>query len=94
MVAGISVVAQGGGSRMSREVHVRFCERPKVKFLRPTHPYIPMAHGFVYLIAVVDWFSRRVLAWRLSITMEVGFCIEALEEALARHGRPDILNTD
>src|SRR3954451_20210767 len=52
--------------------------------------YIPMARGFVYLTAVVDWFNRRVLAWRLSITMEVGFCIEALEEALARYGRPDI----
>jgi putative transposase len=56
--------------------------------------YIPMARGFVYLAAVVDWFSRRVLAWRLSITLETGFCIEALEEALARHGRPDIFNTD
>jgi putative transposase len=56
--------------------------------------YIPMARGFVYLTAVVDWFSRRVLAWRLSITMEAGFCIEALQEALARHGRPDIFNTD
>jgi putative transposase len=53
-----------------------------------------MARGFVYLAAVVDWFSRRVLAWRLSITLETGFCIEALEEALARHGRPDIFNTD
>ena len=56
--------------------------------------YIPMARGFVYLAAVVDWFSRRVLAWRLSITMEAEFCIEALEEALARHGRPEIFNTD
>jgi putative transposase len=56
--------------------------------------YIPMARGFVYLAAVVDWFSRRVLAWRLSITLEAGFCTEALEEALARHGRPDIFNTD
>ena len=55
---------------------------------------IPMARGFVYLTAVVDWFSRRVLAWRLSITMEVGFCIEAVDEALTCHGRPDILNTD
>src|SRR5437764_11806701 len=79
---------------MSREVHVRFCERLEVQSLWPTHPYIPMARGFVYLTAVVDWFSRRVLAWRLSITMEVGFCIQALEEALARHGRPDIFNTD
>jgi len=56
--------------------------------------YIPMARGFVYLAAIIDWFSRRVLSWRLSITMEAGFCIEALEEALARHGRPDIFNTD
>jgi putative transposase len=53
-----------------------------------------MARGFVYLTAVVDWFSRRVLTWRLSITVEAGFCVEALEEALARHGRPDIFNTD
>ena len=56
--------------------------------------YIPMARGFVYLAAVVDWFSRRVLAWRLSITMEVEFCLEAVEEALARYGRPKIFNTD
>jgi len=56
--------------------------------------YIPMARGFVYLAAVVDWFSRRVLAWRLSITMEAAFCIEAVEEALAKYGRPDIFNTD
>jgi putative transposase len=56
--------------------------------------YIPMARGFVYLAAVVDWFSRRVLSWRLSITMEVEFCLEAVEEALAKHGRPEIFNTD
>jgi len=56
--------------------------------------YIPMARGFVYLAAVVDWFSRRVLAWRLSITMEAAFCIEALEEALVKNGRPEIFNTD
>jgi putative transposase len=56
--------------------------------------YIPMARGFVYLAAVVDWFSRRVLAWRLSITMEVDFCLEAVEEALAKHGKPEIFNTD
>jgi putative transposase len=56
--------------------------------------YIPMARGFVYLAAVVDWFSRRVLAWRLSITLEVEFCLEAVEEALVRHGRPEIFNTD
>ncbi len=56
--------------------------------------YIPMARGFVYLAAVVDWFSRRVLSWRVSITMEVEFCLEAVEEAIARHGRPEIFNTD
>ena len=56
--------------------------------------YIPMARGFVYLAAVVDVFSRRVLAHRVSITMEAAFCVEALEEALARHGRPEIFNTD
>jgi putative transposase len=56
--------------------------------------YIPMARKFVYLAAVLDWFSRRVLAWRLSITMEVDFCLEAVEEALAKHSRPEIFNTD
>ena len=56
--------------------------------------YIPMARGFVYLAAVVDWFSRRVLAWRVSITMDTRFCIEALEEALSQYGRPEIFNTD
>jgi putative transposase len=56
--------------------------------------YIPMARGFVYLVAVMDWFSRRVLAWRLSIGMETGFCVEALQEAMDRHGQPDVFNTD
>ena len=56
--------------------------------------YIPMARGFVYLAAVVDWFSRRVLSWRLSITLETAFCVETVEEALARYGKPDIFNTD
>jgi putative transposase len=56
--------------------------------------YIPMARGFVYLAAVIDWSTQRVLAWRLSTTMEVDFCIEAVEEALATYGRPEIFNTD
>ena len=55
-----------------------------MKPLRPTHPYIPMARGFVYLAVVLDWFSRRVLSWRVSITMEAAFCVETLEEALPR----------
>ena len=56
--------------------------------------YIPMAKGFVYLVAVMDWFSRRVLSWRISISMEVDFCLDAVEEALIRYGRPEIFNTD
>src|SRR5262249_41687680 len=56
--------------------------------------YIPMARGFVYLAVVLDWFSRRVLSWRLSITMEAAFFVEALREAMARHGKADIVNTD
>jgi putative transposase len=56
--------------------------------------YVPMARGFVYLAVVLDWASRRVLAWRLSITMEASFCVETLEDALARHGKPEVFNTD
>ncbi|WP_373444024.1 IS3 family transposase [Sphingobium sp. Z007] len=72
----------------------------KLAIVRPNHvwatdiSYIPMAKGFVYLVAIVDWFSRKVLAWRVSITMEADFCVEALEEALARYGKPEIFNTD
>ena len=72
----------------------------KLPILRPNQvwatgiTYVPMARGFVYLIAIVDWFSRRVLSWRLSITLETDFCIEALEEALARFGTPEIFTTD
>ena len=56
--------------------------------------YIPMARGFIYLTAVLDWFTRRVLAWRVAITLEADFCIEAVEEAVARYGAPEIFNTD
>jgi putative transposase len=56
--------------------------------------FIPMGHGFLYLVAVMDWSSRAVLSWRLSNTMDTSFCIEALEEALARFGKPEIFNTD
>jgi len=55
--------------------------------------YIPMARGFLYLVAIIDWYSRYVLSWRLSNTLDAGFCVEALEEALKK-GRPDIFNTD
>ena len=56
--------------------------------------YIPMVRGFIYLAAMLDWFTRRVLAWRVSITLEADFCIAAVEEALIRHGKPEIFNTD
>jgi putative transposase len=56
--------------------------------------YIPLAMGFVYLVAIIDWYSRAVLAWRLSTTLETDFCLRALDEALARWGRPEIFNTD
>lgn len=56
--------------------------------------YIPMARGFCYLVAVMDWASRKVLSWRLSNTLDASFCIEALEEALQKYGTPDIFNTD
>jgi putative transposase len=56
--------------------------------------YLPMARGFVYLAAVVDWFTRKVLSWKVSITMDAHFCLEAVEEALQRYGTPEIMNTD
>ena len=56
--------------------------------------YVPMARGLVYLVAIVDWFTRRVLAWRVSTSLDAEFCIETLEEALARYGKPDIFNSD
>jgi putative transposase len=56
--------------------------------------YIPMAKDFVYLVAVVDWYTRRVLSWRVSITMGVQFCLDAVEDAMARYGKPAIMNTD
>ena len=56
--------------------------------------YIPMRRGFLYLVAIMDWFSRKVLAWRLSNSIDADFCIEALKEALAKHGPPETFNTD
>ena len=72
----------------------------KLAIERPNHvwcadvTYIPMRKGFLYLVAVMDWASRKVLAWRLSNTMDAGFCVAALEEALARFGKPEIFNFD
>lgn len=67
---------------------------------RPNHvwctdiTYIPMRRGFLYLVAIMDWATRKVLAWRLSNTMDAGFCIKALEEAIVQFGKPEIFNTD
>jgi putative transposase len=71
-----------------------------LEITRPGHvwcadiTYLPMRRGFLYLVAIMDWASRKVLAWRLSNTMDAAFCVEALKEALARFGRPEIFNTD
>ena len=56
--------------------------------------YIPMRRGFLYLVAIMDWYSRKILAWRLSNSMDAEFCVEALKDALAKHGTPEIFNTD
>ena len=56
--------------------------------------YMPMARGFAYLAVIIDWFSRKVLAWKLSITRDTGFCIEAVAEALAKYRKPEVFNTD
>ena len=61
---------------------------------RPTHPYLPMAKGFAYLVAILDLYSRNVLAWRVSNAMTTDFCVDALQEALARLGAPEIFNSD
>jgi len=72
----------------------------EVTVVRPNHvwcadiTYIPVRRGFLYLVAIMDWATRHVLAWRLSNTMDAGFCVEALKEALARYGKPVIFNTD
>ena len=71
----------------------RVIERPNEAWAMDI-TYIPMSRGFVYLAAVLDWATRRVLAWRVSISMNTDFCIEAVEEALARYGKPEIFNTD
>ena len=78
------------GSRMLRGLKI---DRPNQAWCMDI-TYLPMARGFVYLTAVVDRYSRKVLAWRVSITMDVYFCLEALEDAIARYGTPEIMNTD
>src|SRR5438067_2277280 len=70
------------GSRMSREAHVRFCEGLRVKFPRPTHPYVSTWQGFVYVAFVIDVFARRIVGWRVSNSMQTDFVLDALEQAI------------
>ena len=80
---------------MSREVHVRFCERPGVKFLRPTHPYIPTWAGFLYLAVVLDAYSRRIVGWSMATTLAKQLVLDALNMALAtRRPRQVIHHSD
>ena len=73
---------------MSREVHVRFCERPKVKLLRPTHPYIAIATGFVYLAAILDAWSRRVVGYAIGKRIDARLALAALRAAIAARRPP------
>ena len=65
-----------------------------MKLPRSTQPYIRIVGGFLYLTAIIDWYSRCVLSWELSNTMDTGFCVSALKQALAKHGDPEVFNTD
>lgn len=72
----------------------------KLSITRPDHvwcsdiTYIPVKNGFLYLVAIMDWATRKVLSWRLSNTLDASFCVEALDEAIAKYGKPEIMNTD
>ena len=98
---GISAVAPQPGTSKRHRAHPVYPYLLRHQTItRPNHvwamdiTYIPMARGFVYLAAVMDWASRRVLSWRVSTTMDSRFCLEAVDEAIARYGRPEIFNTD
>jgi putative transposase len=98
---GLAAVYQRPRTTVPNKEHIKYpyllrdltIERPNQVWCTDI-TYIPMQRGFLYFVAIMDWASRKVLAWRLSNTMEVEFCIEALEEALEKYGKPDIFNTD
>ena len=87
-------------NRCSRWIGISVQDGPEYAIERANHvwcgdiTYIPVRRGFLYLVAIMDWASRYVLAWRLSNTLDASFCVEALEETLTRHGQPEIFNTD
>src|SRR5664279_2557136 len=92
---------QRGPRRQQRDVeHAPMPHAQRMTIDQPNHvwcadvTYIPMRRGFLYLVAIMDWASRKVLAWRLSNTMDAEFCVAALEDAITRFGKPDIFNTD
>ena len=95
-----SVAPKPNTSRPAREHPIYPYLLRNIEISRPNQvwatdiTYIPMAHGFMYLVAIMDWYSRRVLSWRVSNTMDPAFCVEALQEALSRFGAPEIFNTD
>lgn len=98
---GLEGMAPGPGTSQPHPEHVIYPYLLRdLQVVRADHvwaadiTYVPLAQGFAFLVAILDWFSRAVLAWRLSNTLAVDFCIEALEEALERQGPPDIFNTD
>ena len=96
----VSVAPQPNTSKPTPEHTIYPYLLRNVKVNRPNQvwatdiTYIPMAHGFVYLVAIMDWYSRKVLSWRVSTTMESDFCVSALQEALINFGQPNIFNTD
>lgn len=100
-VLGLASMAPGPNTSRSHPEHKIYPYRLRgLAVVRPNQvwssdiTYIRLEHGFAYLVAVIDWYSRRVLAWRISNTLEAEFCVDCLEEALRTHGRPEVFNTD
>jgi putative transposase len=100
-IMGLEGLAPGPNTSRPHPEHIKYPYLLKgLAITRPNQvwatdiTYIPLEHGFVYLVAIIDWYSRYVLAWRLSNTLDTAFCVDALEEALERWGKPEIFNTD
>jgi putative transposase len=98
---GISAVYRKKKTTISNKKHLKYPYRLKgLQIARPNQvwctdiTYIPMKKGFIYLVGIMDWYSRKILSWRVSNTLDTAFCIDALEEALTRYGKPEIFNSD
>jgi putative transposase len=100
-IMGLQAIYKGPNTRKKHPQHriYPYLLR-KVPITRPNHvwcsdiTYIPVRRGFLYLVAIMDWATRKVLAWRLSNTLDASFCVDALNEAIAKYGKPEIMNTD